>query len=118
MSFTVLENSTVKYTAQIQDEAGVGIPAASLTTLVLTHYNKASGAIIAGRDHQSVLNANGVTVDTSGNLVWTMLPADNPVLDQTLDNELHVALFEWTYASTKAGKHEVRFTVRNLTKVP
>ena len=119
MGFTVAEQTTRRYTATIQDETGAAIPAASLTTLKLTLYDRATGAVINTRDDQNVLNANDVTVDGNGLLTWTMKPADNPILNDALAQEHHVALFEFTYASgAKRGQHEVDFVVRNASKVP
>ena len=114
--FRVNEKTTARYTAQIVDELNVGIPAASLSTLTLTLYGVVSGTILNSRNAQNVLNANGVTVDSSGNLVWTMAPADNAILG-TQALETHAALFVWTWAGTKEGRHEVIILVDNLQKV-
>ena|SRR5947209_1858018 len=113
--FRVNEKTTARYTAQLVDETGAGIPAASLATLTLTLYDVATSGIINSRSAQNVLNVNGVTVDTSGNLVWTMDPLDNAVIGSR-ELEAHVALFEYTYGS-KGGKHEVSLLVANLQKV-
>ena len=64
--FEVRENQTVAYTATLQDELGNPLPATSLTTLVLTLYDITSNTIINTRDHQNVLNANGVIVCKHG----------------------------------------------------
>jgi hypothetical protein len=114
--FRVNEQTTARYTAQIVDETGAALPAASLSTLKLTVYDQASGSVLNSRSQQNVLNANGVTVDSSGNLVWVMDPADNAIVG-TRELEAHIALFEWTWASTKAGRHEVPILVLNLAKV-
>lgn len=117
-SVTVMERTTQKLTSTIKDENLTGIPNTSLTTLTLTLYDVRTAAIIAGRNKQNVLNANGVTVDGSGNLVWVMDPADNPILDDTLAQEVHCALFEFTYAAgAKRGQGEVNIVVRNSAKV-
>lgn len=118
-TFVVRERATALYQATLKDEAGVVIPSSAIATLTLTLRNAADDAIINGRDAQNVLNANGVTVHaTSGLLVWTMTPADNAIQDDTLPNELHLALFEFTYSTTKGGHHEVALTVQNRKKVP
>ena len=115
--FTVQEKETSRYTATVKDEAGVAQGSSARDTLTLTPYDKETGTIINSRNAQNVLNANGVTVDSSGNLVWTMDPADNTIVTATNEQELHVALFEWTYSTTKKGKHEVILLVQNLVKV-
>ena len=118
-SFNVRENSTAKYTAVLKDENDVAVPAANLNTFILTLYNLADLAIINSRDDQNVLNANNVTVDSSGNVVWIMKQLDNPIIDDTLEYETHVGLFQFTYATgTKGGNHEVHFLVENLSLVP
>lgn len=113
----ILERTSRKYSAAIKDLDGVAVPAASLATMVLTLYSLHSLAVINSRSAQNILNANNVTIDGSGNLVWEVQPADNQILDDNLAIEIHRALFEWTWGGGKAGKHEVDFYVRNLNKV-
>lgn len=118
ISDPVPERSSARITAQLQDEAGAGIPGGSLTTLTLTLYTAGSGTILNGRNKQNALNANGVTVDASGNLIFQMDPLDNQIVG-TESHERHIALFEWTWsAGAKAGKHEVLLTIVNLNLVP
>ncbi len=112
------ERSSARITAQLQDEAGAGIPGGSLTTLTLTHYVAGSGTVINSRNKQNVLNINGVTIDANGNLTWQMDPLDNQIVG-TDPSERHIALFEWAWsAGAKAGKHEVLLAVVNLGLVP
>lgn len=115
----VPEKSTARITGVLKDEAGNVITAASLTTLTLTLYVLGfPSQIVNSRDAQNVLNANGVTVDASGNLVWTMTPADNAIIDVTNDVETHIALFQWTWnAGAKAGRSEIAIPIVNLDKV-
>jgi len=115
----VAEGSSARVTAVIKDETGAVIAGSALTTLTLTLYDYVVPAtIINSRNAQNVLNANGVTVDASGNLTYLMDPADNPINDTTLSKENHVALFQWTWAAgAKAGKHEVIITVENFANV-
>lgn len=117
---TVNERTTARYTVTFEDEAGDPIPAADLTTLALTLYDRATGAVINSREAQDALNANGVTVSSAGVLAWTLDPADNAVVGEVAvgNVEVHVALFEWTWDSgAKAGRHEVEIAVLNLGKV-
>jgi len=115
----VLERVTRLYTAVIKDEAGVVIPAAQIGTLTLTLYNKKTGAIVNSRTDVNILNANGGAVDASGNLSFLFTPADMAILDTTVQSEIRVGLFEWTYGGgAKEGRHEIEFAVRNLGKVP
>lgn len=111
------EHTTGTLTTTIKDNAGVAIPAASLTTLKLTLYNEYTLTVINDRDHQNILNANNVTVDANGLLTWSIQELDRVIEDDTKTQELHRALFEWT-APGVVGKHEHQFTVANLAKVP
>jgi len=113
----ILERTTRRYQTTIKDEDGAVVPAANLSTLKLTLFSLHSGAILNSRSAQNVLNQNNVTVDTQGLLRWTLQPADNAILDDTLNIEVHRALFEWNYQGGKEGKHEVDFYVTNLRKV-
>ncbi len=117
-AFDVIEGATARYSAVLKDETDTVIPAASLTALTLTLYNVATGAIINSRNAQNVLNANNVTVDASGNLVWTVQPGDNAIVDTSLDREDHVALFKFEWSSpTKRGYHQVVLRAQNMAKV-
>ncbi len=113
------EKTTPRLTGVIRDEAGAAIPAASLTTLTLTLYNlDAAQTIINARDAVSILNANGGTVDSSGNMAFPMTAADTALVDATQGEEAHVALIRWTYnAGAKAGLQEILHRVQNVAKV-
>ena len=118
--FRVNEKTSARYACVIKDENEVAIPAASLTTLTLTLYDQTSDGIINSRSAQNVLNANGVTVDSSGNLVWVLDPADNLIVGTTVPQnsyERHVALFTYTYNAGRTGRTEVQIAVLNLNKV-
>ena len=119
----VLERTTPRYTARLVDDQNVALPAASLLTLRLTLYVITStGAVtpVNGRDDQDVLNVNNVTINASGDLVWSVQIADTTLVED-LPFERHIALWEWTWttaAGTRAGKHELVLVIRNLASVP
>lgn len=114
----IMEKTTVKITATVEDENGDGLAAASLDTLTLTLYSLEDDTIINSRDGQDVLNANDVTLDGSGNLVWTVIPDDTIIVDTTLNAERHRAVFEWTYdTGAKNGKHVIDMRIINLVKI-
>lgn len=116
----VAEQTTLRLTATLVDETGAAIPAAALSTLTLTLYQRdgASQPIINSVDAVNVLNAGRGTVHaTSGLLTLTLLPADHTIVDISLDLEWHRALIQGTYAGGKAFKHEIDYQVRNLAKV-
>ncbi len=113
------ERASAKIAGILRDENSNGVGSGSLTALTLTLYVEGSPAIIINsRNKQNVLNANGVTVDASGNLAWLMDPLDNSIMDSTKSIEPHVALFEWTWGGTKAGRFEILVSVKNLNLVP
>ena len=111
--FPTIEGTNAVYTSQLLDETGTPIPGATLTAAVLTFYDRLTGAIVNGRSAQNVLNANNVVIDGSGNLTWTMPPADHPVLATgrpTPSAERHIAFFTFTWP-TGALEHNVAFDV-------
>ena len=120
--FVVREYTTPKYRAVIQDEDGVAIPAASLTTLRLTHYLPVSDAIVNSRDDQNVLNANDVTVSAEGALEWSLQEEDTALAGSITSGgwyQDHVALFEYTWDSgAKRNNHEVKFKVLSIHRIP
>lgn len=117
--FDVLERITVRYRATLIDDNGTAVPGTSLTTITLTVYDKSTGNILNNRNDQNVLNQNNVTIDSNGLLEWIVQPEDLAIVNTNHANEIHVALFEWTWQSgTRSGKHEMELIVKNLTKVP
>lgn len=118
ISAEVAEKVTVRITGTIKDHTDTAIPAASLSTLTLTLYEKKSGTIINTRSAANVLNTGGGTVTSGGVLTMVLDPADNALVTQAPATEVHVALFEWTYNSgAAAGRALVEFTVSNFLKV-
>lgn len=113
--FEAKEQNSARYTAVIKDEAGAAVSVDSLVTLTLTLYDQDTETILNDREDQDVLNANGVTVDINGALVWLLEPEDNEIVNDGKRYEDHVALFEFTYGAggAKAGTWEVLLTVRN-----
>jgi hypothetical protein len=118
MSFKVSEQCTAKIKGVLRDEDGAAIDGATITSLGLTLYDKVTGNIINSRDHLNILNVNGGSVDSVGNFAWIMTPSDNMIVNDSLNNEEHHALIEFTYSGGRQGKKLVVFVVENLVKVP
>ena len=126
--YNIRENSSGQFIGTLVAEDGVTVvPGSALTSLTLTLYNDDfSLTIVNSRDHQNVLNQNGVVVydtlqtDASGrtyNFVWTISPADVAILDDAVPFERHVALFEWGWGTGKSANFELILAVRNLARV-
>ena len=111
MVFQVRAESTPVYSAQIVNEDEQGIPANSISYLRLTLFNPATGEIVNSRDAQNVLNTNGVTVDGSGNLEWSLDPEDLTVA-AGVESAEHRARFDFAWdGGTKQDWHVVSFLV-------
>lgn len=117
----VAEQTTMRITATLVDEAGAAIPSAGLTTLTLTLYNRDSATqeIVNSVNAVDILNTGRGTVHASSGLLTIVLePADNTIINATNDLEWHRALIQGTYAAgAKAFRYEIEFQVRNLAKV-
>jgi len=116
----IAEQTTVRITGTLVDETGAAVPSAALTTLTLTIYARdhATQAIVNSVDDVNILNSGRGTVHaTSGLLTLLLDPADQTIIDATLDQEWHRALIEGTYSATKKLKYEIDFPVRNLNKI-
>ncbi len=116
----IAERTTALITAVIKDELDQLIPGSALTALALTLYAlDLDRTIINSRDEQDILGVNGGAVDGSGNLSLELAPEDNEIVDDSIEVEEHVLLFEFTYGGgTKFGKQELLLKVVNLEKVP
>ena len=108
MTEVVNAGTTPKYTANLVDEDGVAIDAASLTTFTITVINLRTGAVINSRNRQNALNVNNVTISAGGLVTWSIQAADLP---STQEEFFHV-VFEWTWnAGAKAGWHDFALKV-------
>lgn len=96
------ERTACQYTCTIKDETGTAIPAASLTALTLTLEDVDTAAAINSRSAQNVLNANNVTVNSSGLLTWQIQPADMAIVGTVPhgSTELHRFTFKYSYGSS------------------
>lgn len=117
---TINERSTFRYTGKVVDEAGNAIPAAEISTLTLTLFNAADKSIINTRDDQNALNANGVTLNDSGELTWNSASEDSPIVGNVGLGltEHHIAQFEWTWGSGRRGSHKVDLFVVQMHEIP
>jgi hypothetical protein len=117
----VSEKTSWRYSAKLtkEDGAALGSGEAGLTLTLTLYALDAAETIINGVNALNILNdGTRGTLDANGNLAVVFLVADNPILDATLDKERHVALIQATWAAgTRAARHEVEFTVQNLSRV-
>jgi hypothetical protein len=93
--------------ATFLDQAGN--PITTLTTLRMTLYDALDGQIVNGRDQSDVSSAF-----SAGVLSLTLSSADTALRHKDLDREVRVALFEWTWGASQAGKHEISWSLINL----
>lgn len=121
LSTTLLEGTTGLYTFTLIDDVGDGIDASFLTSLTLTYYDRATQAIVNGRDTQNALNANDVTVLTDPGpplvttVTWELQPDDTVIVNEALQSEYRVIQFRWSWDSgTRHGASEVQFAVHAM----
>ena len=117
MAGVVNELTSAQYTAQLVDEAGVNVPLIAIVSLTGTLYDELTGTIINGRDGQDILNAHDVVVSSTGFITWSVQPADNAIINDNLDTEVHTMLFQGVYSGAKELKHEFSWRVVNMEKV-
>ncbi len=112
------EKKSGTYRAVLKDENGQVVSSVVLTSFTLTLYDLPTRAIINNRNGQNVLNANQVTVDVAGNIIWTWLPADQTFINPNRPSEEHVGLFtaKWNDSSgnQREANHEVHFLVARV----
>lgn len=113
----IAERGTAAVFFILKDETGT-YPA-SLSSLTLTIYNRATGAIINTMNAINILNtAGGTYTPGTGAVTYQMTPADNQLEVPGDAQEVHVALFRGTYASgAKAFWHRVVLTMAAELKV-
>lgn len=113
------ERVSAEISGYLKDPAGAALPGASLTTLVVTLYDRDTGAILNSRNAQDVLNVNGGAVDSAGRLTLQLTPSDTAIVEAAARSQRAAALFVFTWAGgTKTGSHELYFTVVNQEHRP
>ena len=115
---TVPEGASLKIAGTLKDENGTTLGSAAVGALTLHLNNKATGAVVNGRNGASILNTAGGTLDVDGNFTLKLAPADMVILDPTLATEEREALITWTYnGGADKGRLVFRFVVENLAPV-
>ena len=92
-------DATGHVTGTIEDYEGTGFQP---TTLTITIRDRATGAIVNGRDADN-LTPIGDYVDGSGNVDILLAAADNVLVDAAQEHEIHEVVLKWTYGSGKKG---------------
>jgi len=113
----VNEGSSCRLTFTLTDYDGTGIAASAITTVTMTLKDKDAGTVINSREDIDVSSGFDVT---GGGFTWELIAADNPIVDATKSEEIHVATF--TITSTAGSNaitlnEEVWITVTNLNTV-
>lgn len=104
---TIPAGATKTYTATVDDN-GAAIALASVSTLVLTLWDRATNKIVNSRDAQDVKNANNVTYHaTSGLLTWSIQAGDTNLVGGSQQQETHRAKFVLTTTGGKVWHHYV-----------
>ena len=114
------ERTSWRYTCTLKDDLDQPIPAAALTSLLLTLYVRTGGnPIINSVDHVNILNLDRGSVGTSdGSLTIRFHAADTPILIDSATSETHVALLQGTYNGGQDGfNREIVHRVTNLARV-
>jgi hypothetical protein len=106
--------STIVYTGNLVDLAGLAIPAASLSTLTLSLLNGA-GAVINSVSNVNILNTGRGTVDTQGKVTVTLSPADTALgtFPSVRSSEIALVL-NWTSGGV-TGRHQANLTLVALS---
>jgi hypothetical protein len=98
------EGATPKFQLLLEDEDGVALTAALTDTLTLSVIDARTEAVVNGRDQQSILNANGGSLDGAGNFALQTAIADLAILDAASTYETRKLVVTWEYAgNTKRG---------------
>ena len=115
------EGASGRLSGTLVDDENVPISLGYITAVTLTFSDQETGVIINSRDHQDVLNKNGVVITADGQLTWILTPDDNIILSPDINSlgttERHVALFEWTYSTDRCGNCEIFVDVVNVPGV-
>ena len=101
------------------DMAGAAIVKAAIATLTATLFDESTSTTINSRSAQTILDANGGTVTTSGVLTLRLGPLDAVIVGSVDvgDIEQHVLRITWTWSDgvqTRTGIEERVISVERL----
>ena len=116
------EKTTTAYRAVLRDDGNPPalLGSGSLTSLTIKLYSKETGDVINSKDNVNALNANGVSIDSSGNFVYTPAIADTTIQgnEATKSRVFHIAHFIWTWAGgAKRGDFLLQMEIPNSEAV-
>lgn len=117
--FLVNEKEIRFYDLTFTDQNGTQIPKASMSALTLTLFDRGSNPLvyINNRNAQPAFDQNNVAIASDGKITWTMQAADNAILNDNKQVEVHVAVFHLTAAGGLQVRDEAWFYVDNLEPV-
>ena len=111
------EGESAVYQAQLKDENGDIVSSVESLKITLYSIDDPTFPIINFRNNQDINGANGGLI-ASGVLTLQLGAADNVILDQKRNREIHRMLLQWVWAGgLKQGNHEVTIVVINRTKI-
>ena len=121
-AITVQEGESCDVVAVPADMNGDAITKANLATLTATLFDEATGAVINGRNAQSVMDAHGGAVATDGTLTLRLQPLDSVIVGsvEVGETETHILRLEWTWSdgtATRTGRREWGIKVQKVQEV-
>lgn len=95
----VKQGASSKMYVTFLDSAGAAVDAGDLDSVLLTLYDRDSGAVINSRSAVEVLDASIGSSQVDGTLLLLFTPADNTIVDDAEDDgiEVHIAKLVFTY---------------------
>lgn len=118
----VNEKNSCKIAGTLLDQDGVAVPLASVSSLTLTLYDRATDGIINSRNAQDIKNANGGTLHaTSGAFTLTLSALDNPIVTTSTAAqaiETHYALIQASWSGNGYWSGLAQINVRQVHRVP
>lgn len=113
----IAEGDTPQISFQLVDSTNTGIPLGSINTVLLTVYEKNSQSIVNSKTDINVKNANNGTIDSNGNVVYTMETGDTAIVGPRTREEsveVHVFQFKFNYNTDRYLTQEIYIAIRNL----
>lgn len=100
---------------KLYDATGTQLAETAILTLTCTLKDVDTDTVINSRDGESILDANGGSVDPSGDVDLVLSPLDNVIVTAGNSLERHAITIEWTWnddgGNPYAGIEEFEFQV-------
>lgn len=105
-------DTTIRASIYVEKDNGTALSNAEVTALTFSIYDRATNGAVNSRV-DAALTPISTYLDTSGNIIFDLAPADNVMIDSAHAEETHRVIVKWTYTGGAKGATYKDYTIQN-----